>query len=38
MKKTTARLHRLDYDQTPALVGPTALTRVAIPWTKGSAR
>jgi hypothetical protein len=38
MKKTTTRLHRLDYDQTPALVGPTALTRVAIPWTKGSAR
>jgi hypothetical protein len=37
MKKTTARLHRLDYDQTPALVGPTALTRVAIPWTKRSA-
>ena len=38
MKKTAARLHRLDYDQTPELVGPAALTRIAIPWTKGPAR
>ena len=32
LKRTTARLHRLKYDQTPCLVGPAERLKDPIPW------
>jgi hypothetical protein len=38
VRLTAARLRALDYDQTPALIGPRAFLGRAIPWVKASRR
>ena len=32
IEQTTARLHKLNYDQTPVLVGPAPVTSKPVPW------